>query len=172
MNKYHFKLLLTGDGAVGKTSLILKYVENRFKHKYKPTLGVDLFIKQIRLGDCETKLTIWDIAGQERFKIIRRRFYEGASGVLLVYDVTRSETLESVPEWMQELYEYVGKVPVITIGNKVDLTNKRDVSARKAKEHTKSIGNEHMETSAKTGKNVNQSFTRIAKEMLQYRKKT
>jgi len=172
MNKYNFKLLLIGDGAVGKTSLILKYVEDRFKHKYKPTLGVDLFIKQIRLSDCEAKLTIWDIAGQERFKIIRKGFYEGASGVLLVYDVTRSETHESVPDWMQELYKYVGKVPVIIIGNKVDLTGKRDMPTRKAKEHAKTTGNGYIETSAKTGKNVSQSFRGIAKKMREYRKKT
>lgn len=172
MNKYNFKLLLIGDGAVGKTSLILKYVEDRFKHKYKPTLGVDLFIKQIRLSDCEAKLTIWDIAGQERFKIIRRGFYEGASGVLLVYDTTRSETHESVSEWMQELHEYVGKVPVIIVGNKADLANRREVPMQKARENAKTIGNGYIETSAKTGKNVKQSFRSIARKMHEFRKKT
>lgn len=172
MEKYNLKLLLIGDGSVGKTTLTLKYVENRFRHKYKPTLGVDLFTKQIRLGDCETKLTIWDIAGQERFKIIRKGFYEGASGALLVYDVTRPTTFETLSEWMQEMQEYAGKVPVVTIGNKTDLTNRREVSTRKARQNAKTTGNGYVETSAKTGKNVNGAFKAITKRMLEYRKKT
>lgn len=172
MEKYCFKLLLIGDGSVGKTTLILKYVEDRFRHKYKPTIGVDLFIKQIRLTDCETKLTIWDVAGQERFKIIRKGFYEGGSGALLVYDVTRPETFEMLSEWVQELHEYAGKVPVVTIGNKIDLTNRRKVSTRKAKQNAKTISNGYMETSAKTGKNVNGAFRAITKRMLEYIKKT
>ncbi|MHA1410160.1 MAG: Rab family GTPase, partial [Candidatus Odinarchaeia archaeon] len=116
MAVYKFKIPLAGDGAVGKTSLIIKFIEQKFSHEYKSTIGVDIFTKRLKIGDDEILLTLWDIAGQERFKIIRKGFFEGARGALIVYDITRKETFDNLPNWIEEVKEFAGDIPLYICG--------------------------------------------------------
>ncbi len=171
MASYKFKIPLVGDGAVGKTSLIIKFVENMFKHEYKSTIGVDIFTKSVKIDKNDVLMTLWDIAGQERFKVIRKGFFDGAAGAIIVYDVTRKDTFENVENWLNEVQEYTGPIPMIICGNKIDLTDKRQVSTKQGNSYASKINKTFIETSAKTGENVENAFIELCSEILSTRKK-
>ena len=120
---HRFKLILLGPGAVGKSSLLNRFVNNAFTEAYRLTIGVDFLSKDVSIAENElAKLTIWDIGGQERFKFMRSRFYAGASGALLIFDLTRAETYSDITRWLEELRHFAVKDCVfILIGNKLDL---------------------------------------------------
>ncbi|MEM2109299.1 MAG: Rab family GTPase [Candidatus Odinarchaeota archaeon] len=161
---YRFKILLLGDPAVGKTSLINKFVQERFEVDYKATIGVDIMSKTVYVDGFEIKLSLWDIAGQDKFRFFRNVFYRGASGAILVFDLTRLSTFTNLDNWVKELNEYIkGKIPLIIIGNKLDLTSMRVVKTLDAKGFAEKLSSSYLETSAKTGLGVNESFTTISK---------
>jgi small GTP-binding protein len=166
MAVYKFKVPIAGDGAVGKTSLIIKFIENKFSHEYKSTIGVDIFTKSINLGKDEILLTLWDIAGQERFKIIRKGFFEGAKGAIIVYDVTKKESFKNVSEWAGEITQFSGDIPMFICGNKIDLSDKREVSTEEGKKLSLKMKKSFIETSAKLGENVEEAFTKISSMIL------
>ncbi len=170
MASYKFKIPLVGDGAVGKTSLIIKFVENMFKHEYKSTIGVDIFTKSVKIDKDDVLITLWDIAGQERFKIIRKGFFEGAAGAIIVYDVTRKETFENIENWLKEVQEFTGPIPMIICGNKIDLANQRQVSTKQGSSYASKLNKTFIETSAKTGENVENAFIELCSEILSTRK--
>ncbi|MEM2109636.1 MAG: Rab family GTPase [Candidatus Odinarchaeota archaeon] len=171
MAAYKFKIALVGDGAVGKTSLIIKFVENMFKHEYKSTIGVDIFTKSVTIDKNDVLMTLWDIAGQERFKVIRKGFFDGAAGAIIVYDITRKETFENVDAWLKEVEEFTGPVPMIICGNKIDLADKRQVSTKQGSSYANKLKKTFIETSAKTGENVENAFVELCSEILSARKK-
>ena len=155
---YEFKVLLVGNPAVGKTSLILKFVENRFEREYKASIGVDFAYKIIELEDKVARLIIWDIASQERFTPYRSSFYKQTDGAMLVFDLTRPDTLEVIEDWMREIREHAGDVKVILIGNKADLKKKRALKEADIQPWIDRYGCSFVETSALSGDGVEEAF--------------
>jgi small GTP-binding protein len=167
---YQFKLVVCGDPMVGKTSLILKYVKRVFQRSYLPTLGVSVSSKLIQVEDALVQLVLWDIAGQQKFQTMRTSFYNGARGVLLVFDLTRSETFQSMNNWFQDITNNIKGEPFLigfVIGNKNDLNKARKVSNTEAIELVSNLNLEYFETSALTGENVDNAFTSLASKLLQ-----
>jgi small GTP-binding protein len=168
---YTFKVIVVGPAAVGKTSLIRRFVENQFSFNYKSTIGVDFLAKTIRLENGKiVRLALWDIGGQARFKFLRRNFYEGTHGALLVFDLSRANTFTHLKEWlidMQTIIEY--KIPFIILGNKSDLVV--EVGEVINREEPKKLADKeesiYLETSAKTGDNVEYAFNELTKQMLE-----
>jgi len=167
LGSFKLKMLLLGDAAVGKTSLIKQYIKGSFAKDYKMTIGTDIFTKDIVTDEHTITLSIWDIAGQDRFKFFRQSFYRGASGAMVVFDLTRYPTFNpNVVNWLKELWNFTGKIPVVLIGNKVDLEDLRNVRQTDVQEFADKIPCKYIETSAKTGTAVNDSFYEIALDML------
>ena len=163
------KLVVIGDGAVGKTSLIVRHVDKRFIEEYKPTIGFDIALKTMKIeeGGIEAELLIWDIAGQAIFEKIREEYLQGTNGALILFDLTRKETYDHVNDWLKELTNYAGKVPFVLIGNKADLTDQRAVSEDEGRHlMSKTEAIEYIETSAKTGQKVEDAFEKIIKKVL------
>ncbi|MHA1265870.1 MAG: GTP-binding protein [Candidatus Helarchaeota archaeon] len=163
------KLCVLGDGAVGKTSLIIRHVDKRFEEEYKPTIGFDIALKTMKIEEdgLEAELLIWDIAGQAIFEKIREEYLQGTNGALILFDITRKETYDHVRDWVRELTAFAGKVPFIIVGNKVDLENQRNVSTEEGHDLVKELdGIEYIETSAKTGDKVEEAFEKIIKKIL------
>lgn len=163
------KLCVLGDGAVGKTSIIIRHVDKRFEEEYKPTIGFDIALKTMKIeeGGIEAELLIWDIAGQAIFEKIREEYLQGTNGALILFDLTNKETLDHVEDWVHELTKFAGKVPFVVVGNKADLSDQRAVSEDDGKKRAEELeGVDYIETSAKTGDKVENAFEKIIKEIL------
>ena len=166
MKFFNAKTLLLGDGAVGKTSLIKQYIKGEFKGDYKPTIGVDVYSKEIKYQDVQLNLGIWDIAGQKQFEMFRKNFFKGAQAALVVFDYMRPETFESLEkEWIKDLHGISGNVPFIIIGNKIDLG--KQVDQNKINALVSKYGVNFIETSALNNTNVEEAFLDIASAILQ-----
>ena len=165
------KVVVIGDSAVGKTSLIKKYTMNSFNEDYIKTIGAQFSTYNKTTGpndNIDFKLLFWDLAGQSEYNFMRPTFYSGAQGAILVFDLTRPETLESVIDWYKELRDNCGDIPAILFGNKSDLAeNKVDSYESKVAEYLKkdNILEYHI-TSAKTGKHVHDGFNSIIETLL------
>jgi len=191
MNEYHiirltslmkmkidktYKITLIGDGAVGKTSIRRSYLGETFKGNYNLTLGSDFATKTMQVGDLNTNMIIWDLAGQPRFKAVREGFYRGTKGALLVFDITRKDTYESIPRWIMELLKNnkKQKVPMILIGNKSDLRGSlyKTIPTDHGETYAKELGLwsgfdvPYVETSAKFGDNVKRPFETLIKQII------
>jgi small GTP-binding protein len=169
------KILLLGDGAVGKTSLIRRFVVDKFADEYIATIGTKVTKKDIKLkqggNDCYVTLMIWDILGQRGYSAVQASSFRGSQGALIVYDVTRPETLQALAEyWIPRLYESVGKIPIVVVGNKVDLVERRKPYEEDAKEFCSEYDSVYYLSSAKSGENVEKMFKNIGKEMLEERR--
>jgi len=127
---FNFKILLLGNAAVGKTSLVQRFVHDRFDNSYLMTIGMEPSEKHVKLKDgTNVALSIWDLAGQERFRFIRHTFYKGAKAALLVFDLTREATLKELKKWDKEFIDNCGaSVIKVLVGNKQDLKNQIAVS--------------------------------------------
>jgi small GTP-binding protein len=159
-----------GPGGVGKSSLIRRFVENQFSFNYKFTIGVEINSKMVEYDKgLSAKLTIWDIGGQDRFKILRRNFYEGTHGALIVFDLSRAQTFHKMKEWVSDMNQILErKVPNIILGNKSDLVPKigKIISVDEVKEFAEKVGSIYIETSAKSGNNVQKAFTNLTKDIV------
>ncbi len=165
------KVLLLGDGAVGKTSLIRRFVVDKFSDEYITTIGTKVTKKDIRMEapGRATDLTfmIWDVLGQKGYKGIQESSFQGAKGALLVYDVTRSETAESLQEyWIPHLGSVADGIPIVVVGNKVDLANTRREAQEALDELKEELGVSGFLSSAKTGLNVEAGFFALAKAVM------
>ena len=163
------QLLIIGDSTVGKTSIITRFANGTFDSNYLATVGLDNFTKDEIIDNKTIRIKIWDTAGQERYKSLTKGFFRNAEGVMLVYDVTNSETYENLKYWMQSiknnLGENMGEIPIIIIGNKIDC-QEREVSVEEAENFWKEQGFPYFETSAKTGENIENTIKFLVKKVI------
>ncbi len=171
VHEYILKLVLLGDPAVGKTSLINQYVDHTFETDYRPTLGANIIAKEIKMDNPNTsaKLIIWDIAGQKIYDLSRKMFFQGCSGALFVYDITRESTFDHIyNKWVHDFQKF-GKreSEVILIGNKKDLKDLRYVDKDRGKQLADKMNAiEFIETSAKYGENVEFAFQKLINQII------
>jgi len=171
VKEFVFKIVVLGDAAVGKTSLINQYIEKSFEEDYKPTLGANIIRKDVFIDDinASVRLIMWDLAGQEKYNVIRSMYFQGCVGALLVYDVTRHSTFETInSKWLKDFKKYVKKEGTyILIGNKIDLTDQRMVSTEDGINFAKKINaSDFIETSAKSGENAEKAFENLVHQIL------
>ncbi|MFW9929604.1 MAG: Rab family GTPase [Candidatus Thorarchaeota archaeon] len=175
------KVALLGDGAVGKTALRERYLGKEFTSSYLMTIGADFAVQKTEVAGKDVKFQIWDLAGQERFNSVRSLYYQGSHGAIFVFDVTRPESYQNLIDgWLQELMKHIrgGPIPAVVLGNKIDLRNPNDPShlkpeqgkelaVRMADTFSKGVMEmPYLETSAKTGENVQTAFKLLAEMII------
>ena len=165
MTIIQLKVCLLGDFAVGKTSLIRRFVEERFDDKYLSTIGVKVSQKNIEVNDNQIGLLIWDLAGSEDFVKNRQSYLRGASGALIVCDLTRKETISQLSLYEQQLHVLSSKAKIVVLGNKIDLIENRGNVIKGFEEAIISLGATSFVTSAKTGENVGEAFRLLSQMM-------
>ncbi len=169
LREFVFKITILGDAAVGKTSLISQFVEGSFQEDYKPTLGANIVRKDVNLDNARVRLIMWDLAGQEKYQVVRSMYFQGCQGALLVYDVTRYNTLDNInTKWLRDFKKHVKKKGAfILIGNKSDLKDQRVIPTERGKELATKIKASHfIETSAKLGENIEEAFSLLVHQIL------
>ena len=168
-------ILLLGDSCVGKTSLISRYANGIFKDEYIATVGLDFVSKQEIINDKNINIKLWDTAGQERYKALTPSYLRGADGVILVFDVTNSETFDNLKFWLDSLKNNLGEnnsfLPVVINGNKIDIDD-RDISKDDANKFAQENNYKYFETSAKSGVGVDELFREIVNQILENKEKT
>nr|XP_046182596.1 ras-related protein Rab-25-like isoform X1 [Oncorhynchus gorbuscha] len=163
-----FKVVLIGESGVGKSNLLSRFTKNEFNHDSRTTIGVEFSTRTVQLDTFTIKAQIWDTAGLERYRAITSAYYRGAVGAMLVYDITKHLTYESVERWLKELYDHADPhILVMLVGNKSDLETLRTVPTVEAKEfagnrsHAEWKGLLFMETSALDSTNVEAAFLEV-----------
>ncbi len=170
--RFQRKVCLLGDGAVGKTSLIRKYVLDKFDDKYLPTIGTKVSRKEIVIPFqkeevvVDLTMIIWDIVGQKAYQKLRKMYYQGANAALVVCDVTRKDSLESMKEWTESLFKEANPVPVLFLANKSDLIHKAEFKPTNLEALATEFKAPYFYTSAKSGANVNRAFYRLGELMI------
>ncbi len=171
VGKRKFKVVVLGDPSVGKTSTILRFTDNVFLRAYIPTMGLNITQKIFNIETKIVELVLWDLGGQTKFESIRRKFYEGASILLVIFDLTNPMSFANVPKWHQDIKNYMKDNKALKgylIGNKKDLAKKRIVSEIDAKRLAYALDLEYLEISALTGYNVEIAFHKIARKLLYF----
>lgn len=165
---YLFKILLIGDSSVGKTSLLLRYIDDTYRGEFQATIGVDFKVSTKSINGKLLKLQLWDTAGQDRFKNIVSTYYRGAQGIFIVFDVTNRTSFNNVSKWYQESANFLPESTIrILVGNKSDMNAPyRVISEEEAKALSERLGAEYFETSAKQNTNIDLTFTRMATSIL------
>jgi small GTP-binding protein len=173
---YLFKIVVLGEGAVGKTAIVTRFSHGFFRTDYKTTIGSQFAVKNIEIPSDDgrktvVKLQIWDVAGQSRFQILRPMYYRGSSGGLLVFDVSRKRTFMVLDEWLDELKKAINKdIPLVLVANKTDLPD-RVVQPSEGRTFADERGMPYVESSAKTGEGIVDIFEELAKVLVQNRQK-
>lgn len=159
------KMLSIGDSGVGKSCLLLRFCDDEFTPSFISTIGIDYKYRIIPIDGKRIRMNIWDTAGQERFKTITAAYYRGAMGIMLVYDVSDERSFQNVRNWMSNVEDLAAEdVDLILVGNKMDCSpQKRVVSTERGMELAQEYGLTFMETSAKSGENVDAAFTELAR---------
>ena len=158
-SEFLFKILLLGDSGVGKSSIILRYIENNFSQNLMNSIGVDFKLKNIEVKGKKVKLQVWDTTGQERFRTITTSYYKGAQAIIVVFDITDRDSFEHVKNWMADVDKFAKEgVLRILSGNKCDLEHQRKVSKEEGKELASKYGIQYIETSAKETTNIEELF--------------
>jgi len=162
-----FKVVVIGDSGVGKSSIVARYTDDVFIEEMSATIGVDFRVKTVNVGEKRVKLTIWDTAGQERFRTLTGSYYRGAQIALVVFDVTRHSTIESVETWMREINDNFTHASIVKVlvGNKID-KHPRTVEVEEAMELAKRHEMLYIETSAKTKTGIVDAFNSAVKQTL------
>ncbi|MBA0559703.1 hypothetical protein Golob_016656 [Gossypium lobatum] len=163
---YVFKVVLIGDSAVGKSQILARFARNEFSLDSKATIGVEFQSRTLVIEHKSVKAQIWDTAGQERYRAVTSAYYRGAVGAMLVYDISKRQTFDHIPRWLEELRGHADKnIVIILIGNKSDLENQRAVSTEDAKEFAQKEGLFFLETSALEATNVEAAFLTVLNEI-------
>ncbi|XXG86439.1 hypothetical protein AAC387_Pa11g1335 [Persea americana] len=163
---YVFKIVLIGDSAVGKSQILARFARNDFSLDSKATIGVEFQTRTLVIQHKSVKAQIWDTAGQERYRAVTSAYYRGAVGAMLVYDITKRQTFDHIPRWLEELRGHADKnIVIILIGNKSDLENQRAVPTEDAKEFAQKEGLFFLETSALEATNVETAFMTVLTEI-------
>ncbi len=157
---YTFKILLLGDASVGKTSFTKRYCYNLFNPSERLTIGVDFHVKTIKIKDKLVKLQLWDVGGEERFRFLLPTYCLGANAAFLLYDITRSQTLDNIGEWTNIVHQKGGDIPIMLVGSKIDI---EDDQREVPREHGIEVAEKNNmasfgEISSKTGQNVGKTF--------------
>ena len=162
-----YKVLLLGDSTVGKTCVLLKYTDKIFQETHMMTIGLDYRLKVMQLqSGKEVKLQIWDTAGQDRFRSITKNYYKGSHGIILIYDVTSLKTFENVKSWVSQIHEEISdKVVIYLVANKIDMDDLRKVTKEEGKKLAEELDVPFVETSAKTGENIDYIFSDISERI-------
>jgi small GTP-binding protein len=158
------KICMVGAFAVGKTSLVARFVESNFSEKYHTTVGVKISKKALQVGDQEWHLILWDLAGEDEFLQIRTSYLRGSAGYLLVVDGTRRATLDTALSIQQRIVDTVGNIPFVVLFNKSDLTNEWEI-ANDAFEELSHKDWSWLKASAKTGEGVDEAFLTLITKM-------
>eukprot|EP00357_Protocruzia_adherens_P037301 CAMPEP_0114987554 /NCGR_PEP_ID=MMETSP0216-20121206/9072_1 /TAXON_ID=223996 /ORGANISM="Protocruzia adherens, Strain Boccale" /LENGTH=215 /DNA_ID=CAMNT_0002350165 /DNA_START=53 /DNA_END=697 /DNA_ORIENTATION=- len=162
------KVLLLGDGGVGKSSVLTRFAEGKYNSNFVATIGVDFKMKIIDIEGKKVRIQVWDTAGQERFRTITPAYYRSVMGVILVYDITDAQSYENVDYWMKNLEDHASPhISKLLIGNKSDLTEARTVDYEKGKALADGYGIKFIECSAKTSENVIEAFKIIASDIIE-----
>ena len=164
---FKFKICLLGETFVGKTSLVYRFIENKFREDYRSTLGVNILQKHLEIDGNSVSTYIWDLGGQEAFKRLRKLYLEGSEGALVVFDLTNRESFEKLGSWIKDFRGLRGEKPFCLIGNKRDLKDQIVVTEDEASLLAKENDVDLIITSAKTGENVEEAFYNLAKEVLE-----
>jgi Ras-related protein Rab-22 len=160
------KVVLLGDAGVGKSSLVLRFVTNSFDKYSESTIGASFMSKLLLVDGAPIKYQIWDTAGQEKYHSLAPMYYRGAAAAIIVYDITRAASFQTLKNWVRELQQLGPENIVLAVcGNKSDLEDKREVSTAEAKAYAAEIGALFLEASAKLNKNVQDLFTDISKRL-------
>lgn len=157
------KILLIGDSGVGKSCLLVRFVEDKFSPSFITTIGIDFKIKTVDINGKKVKLQLWDTAGQERFRTITTAYYRGAMGIILVYDVTDERTFANVKQWFKTVNDHANDdAQLLLVGNKSDMDT-RVVSYEQGEALAQELGLPFIESSAKDDSNVNEIFFTLAR---------
>ncbi|XP_040886544.1 EF-hand calcium-binding domain-containing protein 4B isoform X2 [Toxotes jaculatrix] len=163
-----FKVVLVGNSSVGKTSLLRSFCEGRFHPSTTATVGIDYSVKTLTLDNMQVAMQLWDTAGQERYRSITKQFFRKADGVVVMYDVTVEESFKAVRPWLANVQEAAGEgIPVLLLGNKMDMDGDREVSFKEAEQLAYENKVMFFEVSAYTGKNVAESLTHLARVLME-----
>ncbi|MCK5301610.1 MAG: GTP-binding protein [Candidatus Thorarchaeota archaeon] len=161
-----YKIVVVGSGAVGKTSLILRFTTGAFRETYIQTLGAGFAFKNLDVDNRLVKLQIWDLAGQPEMKKVRSNFYTGASGVIFIYDVTRRETFDEMLGWKTEADTHAQESVSLLVANKTDMVQDRAVTEAEGRELAGEFGWDYVETSVKLNENVGDVFKIVTREIM------
>lgn len=163
-----FKIVVAGEPAVGKTTLVRCFTGKQMRDEYIPTLGVEITTKKVKVDkDQVATLMLWDLAGQPQFKIVRPVYYKGSSGMILVFDVTMPHTLARIDDWVSESFSVVKGVPGVMVGNKIDLSDRRVVERSTAEARASRLGLQYFETSGKLGQNIEAPLRWLVSKLLE-----
>ena len=161
-----FKIVIIGEAAVGKTSLVKKFCEGSFLEGYKTTIGSDFYVKNFNIEDINVSLSLWDLAGEHRFKSVLPTFCKGSNGAVICFDLTRRKTYIRLTEWIEFLWEITGLIPSILVGNKADLDGLRVVETSEAEGYANQCNMKYYESSAKSGDGVLDLFEALARKII------
>ena len=163
---YTIKILILGDTTVGKTNILTMYMEKIFNQKYMTTAGIDLKTTSIELNNRKIRIQLWDTCGQERYKSITKNLFLKVQGILAVYDITNRNSFSNLKNWVKLVKSDGNHPKMLIIGNKTDLIDKREVPKEEAIEYAKEEKIEYIETSSKTGENINKAITMICEKIM------
>lgn len=170
LHDIEFKFILLGDSGVGKSSILLSFCESNFDESFISTIGIDFKIKTLNIFGKKIKLSIWDTAGQCRYRTISKAFIRGSHGVIFVYDVTQEHSFNNIVNWINLLHQEVSdhdNIPKILVGNKIDLEGSRIISSQQGKIFADSNNILFMETSSKSGENIENIFNILVRNCLE-----
>ncbi len=170
MQKRMYKVVIIGDGGVGKTTLLVRYIEGKFLANTQMTIGTNFFIKRLKIPEINSYVTlqIWDIGNQDQFALIRQNFYQGANGVIYTFDLTRNITYFNLLKWKKEIDYTIGETPSVLVGTKLDITNEENVKyySRDINEILAKLKSSvYLETSSKNNVGVDDVFEKLALEI-------